>query len=180
MARLYEHATLLIGREATKSRFLESARTSGIVHYAGHAVPDATLFLPRLLLAPDARTADSGVLDLRGLDGNALPRTRLVVLAACRTAAGVVSRSEGTLSLARPFLAAGVPNVVASLWDVDDALSRRFFVAFHRALLADGEPLSALRRVQTAFLRDADPTLAHPATWAAFLALGGLDPRVLR
>jgi CHAT domain-containing protein len=101
-----------------------------------------------------------------------LPRTRLVVLAACRTAAGVVSRSEGALSLARPFLAAGVPNVIASLWDVDDALSRRFFVALHRALLADGEPLSALRRVQTAFLRDADPTLAHPRlgaflTWAA-------------
>ncbi len=179
VARLYEHATLMTGREATKSRFLESARTSGIVHYAGHAVPDDTGFFPRLLLAPDGRTADSGVLDLRELDGNALPRTRLVVLAACRTAAGAVSRREGALSLARAFLAAGVPNLVASLWDVDDALSRRFFVAFHRALLADGEPLSALRRVQTAFLHDADPTLSHPAAWAAFLALGGLDPRAL-
>lgn len=179
VARLYEHSTLLTGREATKGRFLDSARSSGIVHYAGHAVPDDTLFLPRLLLAPEAASADSGVLDLRELDGTALPRTRLVVLAACRTAAGVVSRSEGALSLARPFLAAGVPNVIASLWDVDDALSRRFFVAFHRALLADGEPLSALRRVQLAFLREADPTLAHPAAWAAFRALGGLDARVL-
>ena len=86
VARLYEHATLLTGREATKAASSRARGRSGVVHYAGHAVPDDTLFLPRLLLAPDARTADSGVLDLRELDGNALPRTRLVVLAACRTA----------------------------------------------------------------------------------------------
>jgi CHAT domain-containing protein len=68
-----------------------------------------------------------------------------------------------------------VPSVVASLWDVDDTTSRRFFVAFHRALLAHGDPLTALNLTQRAFLSDKDPLLAHPATWSAFVAIGGID-----
>src|SRR6266704_6073099 len=107
------------------------------------------------------------------------PRTRVVVLAACRTGAGAVSRVEGALSLGRPFLAAGVPDVVASLWDIDDAVSRRFFVAFHRALLAEGDPVLALRKAQIALLRGDDVSLAHPASWAAFICMGGLDPHSL-
>ena len=143
VARLYEHATLLTGREATKSRFLESARTS--VSCTTPATPSQTTRpSSRDFSWRPTRAAPIREFSTWEVSGNALPRTRLVVLAACRTAAGVVSRREGALSLARPFLAAGVPNVIASLWDVDDALSRRFFVAFHRALLADGEPLSAL------------------------------------
>jgi CHAT domain-containing protein len=86
---------------------------------------------------------------------------------------------EGALSLGRPFLAAGVPDVVASLWDIDDAPSRDFFVALHRALLAQGDPAAALRTTQLAYLRGPDPSRAHPASWAAFVCMGGLDPHSL-
>ena len=103
----------------------------------------------------------------------------MVVLAACRTAAGAVSRVEGTLGLGRPFLAAGVPYVVASLWDIDDSVSRRFFITFHRALLSGGDPVVALRAAQIALLRSGDPSLAHPASWAAFVSMGGLDTHSL-
>ena len=103
----------------------------------------------------------------------------MVVLAACRTAAGAASRVEGALSLGRPFLAAGVPDVVASLSDIDDAVSRRFFVAFHRALLAEGDPVLALRKAQIALLRGDDVSLAHPASWAAFICMGGLESHSL-
>jgi len=175
IARLYEHATLLTGPKATRSEFLLGVRNSSVVHYAGHAVQDSNDSAARLVLAPEAGGADSGVLDLHDLKSGNLSRTRAVVLAACRTGAGEVSRIEGALSLARPFLAAGVPSVVASLWDVDDTTSRRFFVAFHRALLAHGDPLTALNLTQRAFLSDKDPLLAHPATWSAFVAIGGID-----
>jgi len=69
--------------------------------------------------------------------------------------------------------------VIASLWDVDDAVSRRFFVEFHRALLSEQDPALALRLTQLAFLRDADSALAHPASWAGFACMGGLSPRAL-
>ena len=125
----------------------------------------------RLLLAADA--GDSGALYLRDLPWRDL-RAALVVLAACRSAAGTVSRTEGALSLSRPFLAAGVPNVVGSLWDVDDEVSRTFFVAFHRSLLAGADPARALQSAQLLLLHSGDPTLAHPSTWAGFVSIGAL------
>jgi len=150
-----------------------------VVHFAGHAVNGDAPWTARLLLAPDQHRSGSGALYLYELYGRDFSHTRVVVLAACRTAAGPVSRLEGALSLARPFLAAGVPSVVASLWDIDDAVSRSFFVAFHRALLVEGDPVLALRQTQIALLRDADPSLAHPASWAGFVCVGGLDHRTL-
>jgi CHAT domain-containing protein len=86
---------------------------------------------------------------------------------------------EGALSIGRPFLAAGVPAVISSLWDIDDSLSREFFVLFHRALLVEGDPVVALRNTQIALLRGGNAMLAHPASWAAFISMGGLDPHSL-
>jgi CHAT domain-containing protein len=180
IAGLYPRAELLTGSGATKAAFLERVRVSQVVHYAGHAAANAAdPAAARLVFAADPRTGDSGALYLHQLDHRGFPRTRVVVLAACRTAAGAVSRVEGPLSLGRPFLAAGVPDVVASLWDIDDAVSRRFFVGFHRALLAEGDPFLALRRAQLALLHGDNLSLAHPASWAVFICMGGLDPHSL-
>ena len=179
VAVLYPGSELLIGPAATKTAFLASARKSEIIHFAGHATSADGFGAAQLLLAPAPAAGESGVLDTAELDRTKLPRARIVVLAGCRTASGAVSRLEGAMSLARPFLAAGVPSVIASLWDVDDATSRRFFVAFHRTLLSERDPALALRRTQAAFLRDADPVLAHPASWGGFAYIGGLSPRAL-
>jgi CHAT domain-containing protein/tetratricopeptide (TPR) repeat protein len=180
IAALYVRSELLIAGRATKTAFLERLRRSQVIHYAGHAASRADApSAARLLFAPDARTGDSGALYLHELGRQGLPRTRVVVLAACRTGAGAVSRVEGALSLGRPFLATGVPDVVVSLWDIDDSLSRRFFSSFHAALLADGDPVVALRNAQIALLRGDDVSLAHPASWAAFICMGGLGPHSL-
>jgi CHAT domain-containing protein/tetratricopeptide (TPR) repeat protein len=136
IAALYPRSELLSGSTATKAAFLQHARSSQVVHFAGHAAASAdTPSTARLLFAPDPATGDSGALYLHELRYSGLPRTRVVVLGACRTAAGAISNVEGALSLGRPFLAAGVPDVVATLWDIDDAVSRQFFVSFHRALM---------------------------------------------
>lgn len=180
IAGLYARSELLTGRGATKAAFLKSARSSQVVHFAGHGAASADApSSARLLFAPDPQRGDSGALYLHELPRDGFPRTRLVVLAACRTAAGAVSRVEGALNLGRPLLAAGVPDVVASHWDIDDVVSRRFFVAFHRAFLVEGDPVLALRKAQIALLRGDDASLAHPASWAAFICMGGLDPHSL-
>jgi len=180
IAGLYPRSELLTGSAATKAAFLKGIRGSQVVHYAGHATAsNDAASAARLLFAPDPATGDSGALYLHQLEHRGFPRTRVVVLAACRTAAGTVSRVEGALSLGRPFLAAGVPDVVGSLWDIDDSVSRHFFIAFHRALLTEGDPSLALRKAQLAFLRGDDVSLAHPASWAAFICMGGLDPHSL-
>ncbi len=177
IAALYQGSKLLTGRAATKTAFLAAARKSDIVHFAGHATFGDGFGSAQMLFASDPQAGTSGVLNTTELDREHFPRTRVVVLAGCGTASGAISRLEGAMSLARPFLAAGVPSVIASLWDVDDHVSRRFFVAFHRALISERDPALALRATQVAFLRDAEPSLAHPASWAAFSYVGGLGSR---
>jgi CHAT domain-containing protein len=179
IARLYAHGEVLTAGAATKSAFLQRVADSQVVHFGGHTVGGDAPWTTRLLLASDPGTGDTGALYLNDLDGKDLRRTRVVVLATCRTATGAGSRVEGALSFARPFLAAGVTSVVGSLWDIDNAVSRRFFFAFHRALLAEGEPLLALRHAQIALRRDHDPVLSHPTSWAGFVSIGGLDAREL-
>jgi CHAT domain-containing protein len=179
VAALYDAPEVLTGREATKRAFLDSLRSAQIVHFAGHATSAGARGAARLLLAPDQDTKASGALYAFEIERRALPQARLVVLAGCSTATGEASRLEGALSVARPFLAAGVPAVVASLWDVDDASSHRFFVEFHRNLLTTGDPATALRQTQLGFLRDADVTLSHPSSWAGFVSLGAVSGRKL-
>jgi CHAT domain-containing protein len=171
VARLYSRAQLLIGSDATAQRFLSEAPRYEVVHFAGHAISNAERpALSRLLLAPDVGSDDSGVVFAEELLTVRFLRTRLVVLASCRTATGAASRGEGTLSLARPFLAAGVPQVLGTLWNIDDRAGSNFFTSFHEEVRSGMSPLQALRDVQLARIADGK---SSPSQWAAYEVLGG-------
>jgi CHAT domain-containing protein len=179
VAQLYREAEVLTGPAATPRAFLASLRRTHVFHFAGHAAKGDTPGSGYLLLAPDPEAQNPGSLfgyEIRSSDARGM---RAVVLAACRSGTGTELSLEGTLSLARYFLAAGAPNVVASLWDVDDAVSRTFFVSFHRSLLAEEDPAMALRTAQLSLLNCSDAFLAHPASWAGFVSIGGIDPAKL-
>ena len=170
-AALYKRHEVLVGRDATKRRFLQSAPAFEVVHFGGHALvnPEFPL-LSRLVFADEQHTSQP--LYAHELAKLRLPRTRVVVLAACSTAAGAVSRGEGVVSVARPFLAGGVPVVVASQWDVDDRATEQLTMLFHRELARSGDATRALRAAQLAMLRSGDATLALPESWGAFVAIG--------
>jgi CHAT domain-containing protein len=97
---------------------------------------------------------------------------RLVVLAGCSTANGKVWDSEGVANLGRPFLAAGVPTVVASLWQVGDRASFALLDEFYGRLRAGADPGSALRQAQASMIHHTDPALRSPRSWAAFSLVG--------
>jgi CHAT domain-containing protein len=174
VSRLYADSELLLDAAATKRAFLAGLERSDVVHFAGHATEGDGSGSGRLLLGVDPETGADGDLRSDEIALRRLGRTRLVVLAGCRTASGSRSGFEGALGAARPFLGAGVPMVVASLWDVDDAASRTFFLEFHRRFLAGGDAATAVREAQIDFLRGKDPVLSHPSRWAGFVSLGGL------
>jgi CHAT domain-containing protein len=174
VAALYTNATVLIGGRATKRAFVDHAGRFRIVHFAGHAIANEQYaMLSRLLLARDDPGESGSLFAHEILDLN-LDTVDLVVLAACRTGAGAIKKGEGPLSLARPFLAVGVPTVVATLWDVRDDASRALFAAFYRNLRHGSAPVFALRNAQLRLLRDPDANLQSPAAWAAFISVGGV------
>jgi CHAT domain-containing protein len=177
IARLYEGADLLTGKDATKPAVLREAPGSSLIHFAVHGLTNSDYpLLSALLLAPerDRRSSgDPGVLYAHEIYRLRLPATRLVILSACGSAGGRIVRGEGASSLARPFLAAGVPTVVGSLWDVDDRVAAEFFVSFHQRLRAGADPVTALRDAQMEALRSSDEGLRNPSAWAGFEVIGG-------
>jgi CHAT domain-containing protein/tetratricopeptide (TPR) repeat protein len=166
IANLHPDARLLHGQDARRGVFLEALPASDILHFAGHARPNAERpELSQLFLAPDDR--GSGAVFLHEIERMPLASTRLVVLAACQSAESAPLSGEGIVGFARAFLAAGVPTVVATLWPIDDDRSGPLFVAFHRELRAGADAPQALRAAQLAVLAS-DPT----ADWAAAVVVG--------
>jgi CHAT domain-containing protein len=172
VAALYPTGKLLVGIDASKERFLQDAGHYNVVHFAGHAVANTAYpNLSRLLFAGRDNN-EPGSLFISELVGVSYPETRLVVLAACDTGAGAVRRGEGVLTLARAFLAAGVPTVVASLWNLDDRAGRLLFEKFHASIREGASSSQALRTAQLALLNGSDATLQVPSQWAGVITAG--------
>ena len=111
-----------------------------------------------------------GAIDLRG--------TELVVLSACETGLGVVRAGEGVLGLRRAFAAAGVENLVMSLWSVPDEETSQLMEGFYKRVLHRRKPMSpadAMREAQIEMLernREAYSGDGRPGSWAAFVVAG--------
>ena len=176
IAAMYPGSLLLLGERATREELLKELGNVDILHLATHAEENRRMpGLSRLVLAAEPGSSEKGVLTAGEISRFHLPRLELVVLSACRTVRGRVSLSEGNQSMARAFLAAGAPTVVATLWRVDDAESAELISDFFRRLRAGENAASALRSAQLSALRKADPPRGPKSTWAAFQLVGGVD-----
>ena len=171
IAALYPSAEFLESGAATKGRFLSAAGRYATIHYAGHTLVDSDApAFSRLVLAGQGGSAS---LYAREIYRANFSRTRLVVLASCNTAEGKTSDTEGILSLARSFLAANVPTVVATSWPIEDSAAPRLFLAFHSHRRTGESAASALRSAQLELLQSPDPSLRSPANWAGVVVIGG-------
>ncbi len=166
----YSNATLLTGTDATVQRFLSAAKTATIIHFAGHALSSAQdPWQSRLLFAP-GRQGESGELSAQKLMQQLprLERSRLVVLGACSTAGGGSVGPQGLAPLVRPLIAANVPAVVGTLWNVRDASAKNLLVSFHCHYRHGDDVAVALRQAQLERLRKHEPAMK----WAAFEVVG--------
>ena len=64
------------------------------------------------------------------------------------------------------MLEAGVPDVVASRWNVDSEATRVLMERFYKHLLTGHDVASSLRAAQIELI--VRPGMAHPYYWAAF------------
>src|SRR5206468_2522670 len=110
-----------------------------IVHFATHGLLDSerpALSSLVLSLVDASGRPQNGYLRLADIYNMRLD-ANLVVLSACQTALGKEIRGEGLVGLARAFMYAGAPRVVASLWQVNDAATAELMRRFYRGMLHD-------------------------------------------
>lgn len=164
---IYPTRTLLVRQDATAEQFLALAPAHDVVHFAGHAVvrrhePGESALI--CASTPNVR----GALTSRQIAKMRFRSTSVMVLAACSTMTGRNAAIEGVPSLARAFVIAGVPAVIGTLWDIDDAEAAPIMHELH-VRLAEGVPAAqALRSAQTAAIRAGLPV----RRWAAFALTG--------
>jgi CHAT domain-containing protein/Flp pilus assembly protein TadD len=144
-----------------------------IVHFATHGLIDSRH--PELSgivfsMVDRAGRPQDGFLRLHEIYNLKL-NADLVVLSACQTALGESVRSEGMIGLTRGFMYAGAPQVLASLWSVQDRAAAEFMRRFYDALLRRGLAApAALQSAQLSMLNDS--RWSSPYYWSAFVLQG--------
>lgn len=168
VAAQYGHVSRLAREGATTAAFEREAKTADVIHFVGHGVA-STGARESGYLVVGGDNGDEGRLDVKRIAALRLSHTSLVVLAACATAAGETRSTEGTISVARAFLAAGVPSVVATLRPIFDEDAARFFPRFHRYVANGLSPAEALRQTQLEWIGKGD---GATAMWTAVQVIG--------
>ncbi len=164
----------LIDSAATEGAVRRAMAQAPVIHLATHGLAYSDSHLARrsfVVLAADA--TNDGLLEAREIadDSTLTLRAELVVLSACETALGALSRTEGTIGLQRAFLARGARSLLVSQWKVPDAASRLLMTAFYRAWLdpaRDTDKAAALREAQV----EVRKVYRDPYYWAGFQLIG--------
>ena len=161
VADLFTDSQLLLGATATQANVFSSAPSASIVHIASHGRfrPDNAIFSSIELSDTPLSLFDISRLRLSA---------QLVVLSGCSTGMSTVLPGDEQFGLARGFLYAGCPAVVASLWNVNDLKSAELMVYFYRNLMAAHTKGQSLQLAMKA-IRKQSP---HPYYWAPFVLLG--------
>lgn len=163
---------LLTGRAATEQALARhDLGEFAVLHLAAHALADGAHPQRSAVLLAAADEREDGLLQSREI-GRLPLAGRVVVLSACRTAAGATAGGEGALSLARSFQRAGARAVIASRWALRDDEAALTVGDLYRELAA-GRPLGAALRAA----RRRGWSAGRPAAaWASLVLMG--DPRV--
>jgi CHAT domain-containing protein/tetratricopeptide (TPR) repeat protein len=146
------------------------------VHLATHAyVPssspeEAGLVLSRFNQRGESQPWFLGLAEINRLKLNA----DLVTLSACETGLGKDVEGEGLVGLARGFMYAGTPRVVASLWKVEDNATAELMSKFYQGIFKNKlTPAAALHAAQLYMYRNSvNLKWRLPYFWAAFVLEG--------
>jgi CHAT domain-containing protein len=177
IGRYYDRRLVLKDGDATVKNLMEQIQRFRILHVAAHAVsvPDLPE-LSSLALTPAAESSKDGLVGAAELSGLEWTGVELVVLSACRSAERYGRGREGVAGVARPFLKAGVPTVIASLWEVDDEATGRLMEQLHCRLARGEEAVGGLRAAQLAFWKQQkEHEQEVPAEWSAFESIGAVN-----
>ncbi|NEO88206.1 MAG: CHAT domain-containing protein [Spirulina sp. SIO3F2] len=163
------------GNAAQKSAMVAQMQDAELIHLATHGLLDDIRGIgSAIALAPDPNFQPepgqvNGLLTAEEIFDLNL-KADLVVLSACDTGRGRIT-GDGVVGLSRSFIAAGVPSVLVSLWQVPDAPTAQLMTEFYRQREQAGDNAQALRQAML-------QTLARhpePRNWAAFTLIGEAD-----
>jgi CHAT domain-containing protein len=166
-----EGTDILLDVKATRKNLLDLDLSKfRYIHFATHGIlpVDAGVREPSLVLSYDGNATDQMLLPIStimrlNIDADS------VVLSACNTGSGQVTRAEGVMSLGRAFMTAGASSVTVSLWEVSDESTALFMKQYYRNLLLGKSKTEALAEARTWLFQNG---YRQPYFWAPFILTG--------
>ena len=164
------NAKFLMHQAATKNDALQQAKNYGVLHLSTHA-SSGTFNIPANIDFIDQKLFLN---DLYSLDLN----NQLVVLSACETGIGRLTKGEGSMNLVRGFQYAGIENILFSLWKINDLSTSKLMASFYKNYNTTKSPFAANHLSKLDYLND--PSISNvkksPYYWSAFMYYGHLTP----
>ncbi|MCP4681846.1 MAG: CHAT domain-containing protein, partial [Desulfobacterales bacterium] len=157
--------TVLTKEKATEAWVAKNIDKFGIIHMASHGEFDAInpLFSAVKLSKDEQKDGNLEASEVFGLKINA----DMVVLSACQTGLGKVTKGDDVIGLNRAFFYAGTHTIVSSLWRVSDVSTAVLIKEFYRQYQGRNKADS----LQNAILHVKN-RYPHPGYWGAFTLVG--------
>jgi len=162
----------------TQARAVPAAYTASgpdrfrYIHFVAHGTASRSSPLDSaVVLSPAQRNPEDFKLYARDIVQHPL-HARLVTISACYGAGLRTYAGEGLVGLAWAFLRAGSHNVIAALWQVDDASTPLLMDRLYSELEAGKTPDAALRTAKLALIH-APNVYRKPFYWGAFQLYAG-------
>jgi CHAT domain-containing protein len=160
-------ASVLSRFDATMNRFSAEASQYRILHLAAHVNFDESRPLYSMIALSNDED-NGGPSGLRAIDFLTIHlNADLVVLSGCNT--GRLSSRSGLEGLTSSIMIAGVPSVIASLWNVDDEVTASLMETFYTYLKKGVGRGEALRSAKLDMIKTGR---SDPFYWGAFVLCG--------
>jgi len=169
VASFFPNNTTIRSESVLQEEFLRLLKQAAIFHYAGHSASSenggALAFQKKVLSGAEYSTS----LRSDDLEGTRLPYGKLAVLSACQTDRGQGEHWLDRDNIAVTLLSAGIPDVVASRWNIDSGATAILMQAFY-SRVSQGISVPNSLRVAAEKTRQLHE-YQHPYFWAAFSVL---------
>jgi CHAT domain-containing protein len=162
--------TVLSGSEATPAAYARAKPGDyDLIHFVAHG----TASRPSPLDSAIVLSADGTSHNLYARDIALTPLgARLVTISACDSAGARTYSGEGLVGLSWAFLRAGAREVIAALWEVNDASTAQLMDRLYAGIAAGASPAEALRAAKLAMLKS-ETIYRRPFYWAPFMIYSG-------
>lgn len=162
VAASFSHPHLFLHSDPKEINLALEVSRADVFHFSGHASSNAS--------SAGLIAGSNGLLDGNKLGDLDHRRNQLVVLSACDSSPGTDGAFDDQDSLVERLSSDGVPDVVASRWNVDSAGTAALMHDLYGKLLR-GATVSEAFRSATIEMRSS-PSFQHPYYWAGFAVFG--------
>jgi CHAT domain-containing protein len=159
--------TKFAGPDATPDSYLKhSPGMYKFIYLATHGTPDAIDPLQSAIILSSGKDGNFKLLARDIIDDKVRLNAELVTISACEGVGTQIQSLEGLLGLEWAFMRAGAHQVVAALWDQDDAVTPALMDDFYDQLIQGKSATDALHHAKLKILK-AGGFHAAPYYWAS-------------